>query len=77
MCVCVSPDCSRLTSGGLQHIGKLRRMEILVLQEVRVGLVSGQGGPKGWIRGLTDTLRIIVITGELQRHNALSISALL
>ena len=68
VCVSVSPDCSRLTSGGLQHIGKLRRMRILALQEVRDGLVRGQGGPGGWVQGVQH-VDALVITGELQRNN--------
>ena len=76
MCVCVSPDCSRLTLESLRHIGKLLSMKVLVLQEVRDGLVRGQGGPEGWIQGLPEPLQILVISGELRRHSTLSILAL-
>ena len=76
MCVCVSPDCLRLTLESLRHIGKLLSMKVLVLQEVRDGLVRGQGGPEGWIQRLPESLEVLVISGELQRHSTLSISTL-
>ena len=51
-------------------------MKFLALQEVQDGLVRGQGGSEGWIQGLPESLEVLVISGELQRHSKLSISAL-
>ena len=76
MCVCVSPDCSRLTLESLRHMDRLLSMKFLALQEVQDGLVRGQGGSEGWIQGLPESLEVLVISGELQRHSTLSISAL-
>ena len=64
------PECSRVTPEGLQHIGNLTKLRILVLHGLSVNVTSGQGqkDPWGWIRGPLKTLKILEISGELQRH---------
>ena len=67
------PDCSRVTPKGLQHIGNLKILKILILHRLSANVISGLSGwgqkdPWGWIRGLLNTLKILEISGELQRH---------
>ena len=69
--VCLFPDSSRLTPEGLQHIGTLKNLKILILHRLSANVTSGQGqeDPWKWIRGLVNTLRLLEISGELQPYN--------
>ena len=67
------PDCSGLTPEGLQHIGNHSNLTTLILHRLSAKVISGLSGwgqkdPWGWIRGLLNTLKILEISGELQRH---------
>ena len=69
VCLCVS--CLGATSECLTHIDNLTKLEILILRGAPASLTSGQEGQKGpgrWFLNLPSPLRLMVITGELQRH---------
>ena len=68
MCVCVFPDCGRLTPQGLRLIGNIPGLRVLILQKLPMSLISGQGGDGGWIRALPTPLKVLIISGKLRRH---------
>ena len=56
-------DCSKLTSEGLLHFGKLPSLHTLRLGRMNAGLINGR-----WISVLSPGMRELIITGELQWH---------
>ena len=68
MCVCVFPDSSILTAQGLLYLGDGAKLLTVTIQKLRIGLISGQGGPGGWMQNLPNLLKTLVITGELRWH---------
>ena len=74
MYVSVFPDSPNLTSDGLWHLGNFSGLMNLTLHAVPASLGrAGQKEPWGWTRGLRDSLMVLLITGELQRHTQPSV----
>ena len=68
--LCV-PDCSSLTSEGLLHFSNFSSLETLALERLNVRLLNGQDGQKDpgrWIRGLSPSMKELIIIGELRWH---------
>ena len=65
MCVCVFPDCSILTTKGLEYIGDFNKLQTLALYDLQDGVLSGYSiVPWLWLQGLAKTLNILDLTGE-------------
>ena len=65
MCVCVFPDCSILTTKGLEYIGKFQKLQTLALYDLQYSALSGYSiVPWKWLQGLAKTLNILDLTGD-------------
>ena len=58
---CVPPDFSGWTSEKLTHLGMFENMATLYLLQLPLSIIKD-----GWIRGLPQSLTVLVITGELR-----------
>ena len=67
--VCMFPDYSGLKSNDMLLLGSFTSLEYLYLFEFPPTLINDQDG-KGdpWIEGLSKSLKILYIVGELQWH---------
>ena len=71
MCVCVFSDCPGVTSADLDHLERFLRLRTLILNGVHASIINGQDGRGdswGWMRNVSDSLKFLYISGELQRH---------
>ena len=53
------------------HFGNLSRLESLTLGGMKAKLINGQDGQKDpgrWIRGLSSSMKELIISGELRWH---------
>ena len=71
--VCVFVDCPNLTTSGLLHVSMLTKLENLTLHGVPAGVITdaGRDGPEDtgrWLQKLPESLRTLVISGELRWH---------